>query len=49
MLQNKLTEAQHQLQVTRDVTSSTFILFTFSKQSQKLSNSSLFIDEKEFI
>ncbi len=48
-LQNKLTEAQHQLQVTRDVTSSTSTLFTFSKQSQKLSNSSLFTDEKEFI
>jgi len=48
-LQNKLTEAQHQLQVTRDVTSSTSTLFTFSKQSQKLSNSYLFTDEKEFI
>ena len=48
-LQNKLTEAQHYLRVTRDVTSSISILFTFSKQSQKLSNSSLFTDEKESI
>ena len=48
-LQNKLIEAQHQLRVTRDVTSSTFILFTFSKWFQKLSNSSLFTDEKESI
>ncbi len=30
-LQNKLTEAQHHLRVTRDVTSSISILFTFSK------------------
>ncbi len=48
-LQNKLTEAQHHLQVTRNVTSSISILFTFSKRSQKLSNSSLFTDEKESI
>ncbi len=48
-LQNKLTEAQHHLRVTRDVTSSISILFTFSKQSQKLSNLSLFTDEKESI
>ncbi len=48
-LQNKLTEAQHHLRMTRDVTSSISILFTFSKQSQKLSNSSLFTDEKESI
>ncbi len=48
-LQNKLTEAQHHLRVTRDVTSSISILFTFSKRSQKLSNSSLFTDEKESI
>ncbi len=48
-LQNKLTEAQHHLWVTRNVTSLIFILFTFSKQSQKLSNSSLFTDEKESI
>ena len=49
MLQNKLTEAQHQLQVTRNVTSSTSILFTFSKRSQRLLNSSLFTNETEFI
>ncbi len=48
-LQNKLTEAQHHLQVTKDVTSLISILFTFSKRSQKLSNSSLFTDEKESI
>ncbi len=48
-LQNKLTEAQHHLRVTRDVTSLISILFTFSKRSQKLLNSSLFTDEKEFI
>ncbi len=44
-----MTEAQHHLQVTRNVTSSISILFTFSKRSQKLSNSSLFTDEKESI
>ncbi len=48
-LQNKLTEAQHHLQVTKDVTSSISILFIFNKQSQKLLNSSLFTDEKESI
>ncbi len=48
-LQNKLTEAQHYLQVTRNVTSLISILFTFSKWSQKLSNSSLFTDENESI
>ncbi len=48
-LQNKLTKAQHQLQVTKDVTSLTSTLFTFSKQSQKLSNSSLFTNETELI
>ncbi len=46
-LQNKLIEAQHHLRV--NVTSSISILFTFSKQSQKLLNSSLFTDEKESI
>jgi len=35
--------------VTRDITLSISILFTFSKQSQKLSNSSLFTDKKESI
>ncbi len=48
-LQNKLTEAQHHLRVTRDVISLISILFTFSKRSQKLSNSFLFTDEKESI
>ncbi len=32
-LQNKLTEAQHHLRVTRDITSLISILFTFSKRS----------------
>ncbi len=32
-LQNKLTEAQHQLRVTKEITSSISILFSFSKQS----------------
>ena len=48
-LWNKLTEAQHQLRSIKKVTSFSFILFSFFKQSQKLLNSSLFTDEKEFI
>ncbi len=48
-LQNKLTEEQHHLRVTRDVTSSISILFTFRKWFQKLLNSSLFTDKKESI
>jgi len=46
---NQVTELQHQLQSFKEVTSFSFILSHFFKQSQKLSNSSLFIDEKEFI
>jgi len=40
---------QHQLQSFKEVTSSSSILFNFFKQFQKLSNSSLFTDEKESI
>ncbi len=44
-----MTELQHQLQSFKEVTSFSFTLFNFFKWSQKLSNSSLFTDEKEFI
>ncbi len=47
--QNQVTELQHQLRSFKEVTSFSFILFNFFKRSQKLSNSSLFTDEKEFI
>ncbi len=40
---------QHQLQSFKEVTSSFSILFNFFKRFQKLSNSSLFTDEKESI
>ncbi len=49
MFQNQVTELQHQLQSFKKVTSFSFTLFNFFKWSQKLSNSSLFTDEKEFI
>ncbi len=49
MFWNQVTELQHQLQSFKKVTSFSFTLFNFFKQSQKLSNSSLFTDEKEFI
>ncbi len=49
MFQNQVTELQHQLQSFKEVTSFSFTLFNFFKWSQKLSNSSLFTDEKEFI
>jgi len=44
-----VTELQHQLQSFKEVTSSSFTLFNFFKRFQKLSNSSLFTDEKESI
>jgi len=44
-----VTELQHQLQLFKEVTSSSFILFNFFKRFQKLSNSFLFINEKKFI
>ncbi len=46
---NQVTELQHQLQSSKKVTFSSSILFNFFKRFQKLSNSSLFTDEKEFI
>ena len=49
MFQNQVTELQHQLQLFKEVTSFSFTLFNFFKWSQKLSNLSLFTDEKEFI
>ncbi len=49
MFWNQVIELQHQLQSFKEVTSFSFILFNFFKQSQKLLNSSLFTDEKEFI
>ncbi len=44
---NQVTELQHQLRSFKEVTSFSSILFNFFKRSQKLSNSSLFTDEKE--
>jgi len=44
-----VTELQHQLQLFKEVTSFSSTLFNFFKRSQKLLNSSLFTDEKEFI
>ncbi len=46
---NQVTELQHQLQSSKEVTFFSSILFNFFKRSQKLSNSSLFTDEKESI
>ncbi len=40
---------QHQLQLTKEDTSTSFIMFNLFKRSQKLLNSSLFTDEKESI
>ncbi len=48
-LQDQLMKLQHQLQLTKEDTSTSFIMFNSFKWSQKLSNSSLFTDEKEFI
>jgi len=45
---NQVIELQHQLQSFKEVTSFSSTLFNFFKRSQKLSNSSLFTDEKEF-
>ncbi len=44
-----MTELQHQLQSFKEVTSFSSTLFNFFKRSQKLLNSFLFTDEKEFI
>ncbi len=40
---------QHWLQLIKEDTFTSFIMFNSFKRSQKLSNSSLFTDEKEFI
>ncbi len=47
--QNQVTELQHQLQSFKEVTSFSSTLFNFFKRFQKLSNSSLFTNEKESI
>ncbi len=49
MFWNQVTELQHQLWSFKKVTSFSSTLFNFFKRSQKLLNSSLFTDEKEFI
>ena len=49
MFQNQVTELQHQLRSFKEVTSFSSTLFNFFKWFQKLSNSSLFTDEKESI
>ncbi len=49
MFWNQVTELQHQLQSFKEVTSFSSTLFNFFKRFQKLSNSFLFTDEKEFI
>ncbi len=48
-LQDQLMKLQHRLQLTKEDTSTSFIMFNSFKRSQKLSNSSLFTDEKESI
>jgi len=46
-LQDQVMRLQHQLQLTKEDTSTSFIMFNSFKWSQKLSNSSLFTDETE--
>ncbi len=48
-LQDQLMKLQHWLQLTQEDTSTSFIMFNSFKWFQKLLNSSLFTDEKEFI
>ncbi len=48
-LQDQLMKLQHRLQLTKEDTSTSFIMFNSFKQFQKLLNSSLFTDEKESI
>ncbi len=40
-----MMKLQHQLQLTKENTFTSFIMFNSFKQSQKLSNTSLFTDE----
>ncbi len=46
-LQDQMMRLQHWLQLTKENTSTSFIMFNSFKQSQKLLNSSLFTDETE--
>ncbi len=48
-LQDQLMKLQHRLRLTKKDTSTSFIMFNLFKRFQKLSNSSLFTDEKESI
>ena len=43
-----MMKLQHRLQLTKEDTFISFIMFNSFKQFQKLSNSSLFINETEF-
>jgi len=46
-LQDQMMKLQHRLQLTKEDTSTSFIMFNSYKRSQKLSNSSLFTDKTE--
>jgi len=46
-LQDQMMKLQHRLQLTKEDTSTSFIMFNSFKRFQKLSNSSLFTDETE--
>jgi len=46
-LQDQMMRLQHRLQLTKEDTSTSFIMFNSFKQSQKLLNLSLFTDEIE--
>ncbi len=46
-LQDQMMKLQHWLRLTKENTSTSFIMFNSFKRSQKLSNSSLFTDETE--
>ncbi len=46
-LQDQMMKLQHRLQLTKEDTFTSFIMFNLFKRSQKLSNSSLFTDEIE--
>ncbi len=48
-LQDQLMKLQHRLQLTKEDTFTSFIMFNSFKRFQKLLNSSLFTDEKESI
>ncbi len=46
-LQDQMMKLQHRLRLTKEDTSTSFIMFNLFKRSQKLLNSSLFTDETE--